>query len=146
MSQLWGRDDCISNEAEDFYSIALDRIRHFMLVLGVAGTVTVWAVLGWKLGLGVLVGSAIAYANFHWLKQVVTALADRVTNTGSVPSGGGMVLLFLLRYGLLAIVANAIFVSSPASLNGFFGGLFLAVAAILCEAGYEVYTALRREF
>ena len=135
----------ISN-AEHFYSGALGRIRQFMLVLGAAATVIAWALLGWRMGLGVLAGSAIAYVNFHWLKQVVAALAERVTLTGRAESGGRVAARFLLRYVLLALAAYAIFTSSPASLNGFFGGLFLAVAAILCEAGYEVYAALRRGF
>jgi hypothetical protein len=134
------------SDAEHFYSGALGRIRQFMLVLGAAATVVVWSVLGWRIGLGVLAGSAIAYVNFHWLEQVIGALADRVTRTGRAQSGGGVAARFVLRYVLLAFAAYAIFASSPASLNGFLGGLFLAVAAILCEAGYEVYTALRRGF
>jgi hypothetical protein len=36
--------------------------------------------------------------------------------------------------------------SSRESLYGFLGGLFLAVAAILCEAVYELFVALRRGF
>ena len=134
------------SDAEHFYCGALGRIRQFMLVLGAAATVIVWTVLGWRIGLGVLAGSAIAYVNFHWLKQVVAALADRVTRSGQPQSGGGVAARFVLRYVLLALAAYAIFTSSPASLNGFLGGLFLAVAAILCEAGYEVYAALRRGF
>jgi len=133
-------------EAEDFYSGALSRIRHFMLILGAAATGTVWVMLGWQVGLGVFVGSAIAYANFYWLKQAVTALADRVTRTGRGQSGTMVALRFLLRYVLLALMAYVIFTTSPASLNGFLGGLFLAVAAILCEAAYELYVALRRGF
>ena len=58
------------SDAEHFYSGALGRIRQFMLVLGVAATVIVSTALGWRIGLGVLAGSAIAYVNFHWLKQV----------------------------------------------------------------------------
>ncbi len=131
-------------DAEPFYSGALGRIRGFMLVLGAAATVSAWAALGWQMGLGVLVGSTIAYVNFHWLKQVVGVLADRATRSGRAQPGGMVAFRFLLRYVLLAVVAYAIFTSSPASLNGFFGGLFLAVAAILCEAGYELYVALRR--
>ena len=42
----------------------------------------------------------------------------------------------LAAYGILTV--------SPASLYGLLAGLFLPVAAIACEAAYEVYVALAR--
>ena len=53
-------------------------------------------------------------------------------------------LRFLLRYALMGIAAYVIFTVSPASLYGLFAGLFLPVAAIACEAAYEVYVAIVR--
>jgi small-conductance mechanosensitive channel len=140
------REGAMISDAEHFYSGALDRIRRFMLVLGASATLVALAALGWKMAVGVLLGSVAAYVNFHWLKQVVAALADRVSRTGRAQAGLPVAVRFLLRYVLLALGAYAIFTSSPASLDGFLGGLFLAVAAILCEAGYEVYVALRHGF
>jgi hypothetical protein len=43
----------------------------------------------------------------------------------------------------MALAAYAIFKFSPASLYGLFAGLFLPVGAIMCEAAYELYAALR---
>ena len=51
---------------------------------------------------------------------------------------------FVLRYLAVACAAYVILTSYPASLYGFLVGLFLPVAAILCEAAYELYTALAR--
>ena len=130
--------------AEKFYSGAMDRIRRFMASIGVIATVVVWVALGWKIGLGLALGCLIAWVNFYWLKQAVSALADRVTSTGRRQSGGGVVARFLLRYALIALGAYAIFRVSRDSLYGLLGGLFLTVAAILCEAVYEVAIALRR--
>ncbi len=116
-----------------------------MLLLGMVATVAVAITFGWLMGAGVLAGSALACVNFHWLEQGVSALADRATgSSGAARSGGGIVARFLLRYFLIALAAYAIFRISPAALYGFLGGLFLAVAAILCEAVYEAYVALRR--
>ena len=84
----------------------------------------------------------VAYLNFYWLKQVVTALADRATQSGQAHSSRGVVLRFLLRYVLMALGAYVIFTVSPASLYGLFAGLFLPVAAIACEAAYETWVAL----
>lgn len=132
--------------ADKFYEGALGRIRRFMLVLGPAATVIVWHFYGGKAALGVLLGAVIAYANFHWLEQAVSALADRVTQSGQRQSSRGIVARFLLRYFLIVIGAYAIFKISVAALYGLLGGLFLTVAAILCEAVYETYIALRRGF
>ncbi len=129
---------------ETFYSGALDRIRLFMIALGLALSAAAWGKFGRWAALGFLLGCAIAYLNFHWLKTVVRALADRVTDTGKRQSGAGIVLRFLLRYMLLGVAAYAILTSFPASLRGLFAGLFLPVGAIACELLYEAYAALAR--
>jgi hypothetical protein len=130
--------------SESFYGGALERISRFMKVLTVVLGVAGWWYYGWRLALGFLCGCAVAYLNFHWLKRVVAALADRATGSGQRPSSGGMVLRFLLRYVLMALGAYVIFTISPASLYGLFAGLFLPVAAIACEAAYEGWAALAR--
>jgi hypothetical protein len=130
--------------AEQFYSGALDRIRRFMAGIGLVATIVVGFVFGWKVGVGLALGCAIAWVNFYWLKQAVSALADRVTTTGRAQSGSGVVARFLLRYALIALGAYVIFRVSKESLYGLLGGLFLTVAAIVCEAVYEVVISIRR--
>jgi hypothetical protein len=130
--------------SEAFYSGALVRISRFMLVLAAALTAAAWWRYGWRIALGFLCGSAVAYLNFHWLKRVVSALADRATQPGQVHSSRGVVLRFLLRYVLMGLGAYVIFTVCPASLYGLFAGLFLPVAAIACEAAYEMWVALAR--
>jgi hypothetical protein len=130
---------------DDFYSGSLDRIRRFMLVLGLVLTVVALWRFGLRPALGFFTGCAISYLNFHWLKSGVSGLADRATQTGKKQSGKGLILRFLLRYVLLAAAAYAIITSFPASLRGLFVGLFLPVAAIVCEAVYEAYAAATRE-
>jgi len=135
--------------AERFYGLALERIKTFMLLIGAAATVVVWAVLGWQYGIGVLLGCVLAWVNFHWLTQAVTALADGIAAAPTVEavrrrSGRAIVSRFLLRYALIVLAAYVIFRVSKPSLYGLLGGLFLTVAAILCEAVFEAYVALRR--
>ncbi len=115
-----------------------------MLVLAPIATVALGAGIGWRTAAGFLIGCAIAYVNFHWLEKGVNALADRVTQAGRSVSSRGLVARFLLRYLLIALAAYVIFRVSVAGLYGLLAGLFLPVAAIFCEAGYEVYVALRR--
>lgn len=131
--------------SESFYARAVARIPRFMLLLAVILSTAAWLRFGWKIALGFACGCAIAYLNFHWLERVVSALADRATQSGYPQSSGGVVFRFLMRYFLMALAAYAIFSVSPASLYGLFAGLFLPVAAIACEAAYEIYAAVARK-
>ncbi len=133
-----------STAADAFYEGALNRITWLIPILSVGAVAVGEALYGWHTALGLVCGCAIAYVNFHWLKRVVTALADKATQSGKTQSGKGVVLRFLLRYFLMGGAAYAIFTVSPASLNGLFVGLFVPVAAIACETAYEVFAALAR--
>jgi hypothetical protein len=134
----------ISGLANDFYSRALERIHKFMLVLGFAALVTATIILGWRIGLGFAVGGAVSFLNFYWLKKVVAGVAAATVESGTPASSRGVVHRFLLRYFLMAMAAFVILTVSRESLYGFFTGLFLPVAAMLCEAGYEAYAVLIR--
>jgi small-conductance mechanosensitive channel len=133
-----------ASNSEAFYAAALLRIRRFMMAVAFLLSGGAWVRFGWRVALGFAIGCAIAYINFHWLKRVVSALADKVTATGQPQSSTGIVLRFLLRYVLMALAAYAIFTSSSASLYGLFAGLFLPAGGIACEAAYEVYAAVAR--
>jgi hypothetical protein len=131
-----------SETGGDFYSQAVERIQKFMLVIGAAALVTAFVYVGWRIGIGFALGAAISYLNFHWLKKVVAGIADLTISSGTAASGRGVVHRFLLRYFLMALVAFAILTVSRESLYGLFAGLFLPVAAILCECAYDVYVVL----
>jgi small-conductance mechanosensitive channel len=131
-------------DAERFYTGALDRIRRFMAVIAPPATAFGWWKFGARAAAGFALGCLIAYINFHWLKRVISGFVDRAAGTTTSQSSDGIVFRFLLRYILMAVGAYVILTVSPASLNGLLAGLFLPVAAILCEAGYEVYAALIR--
>jgi ATP synthase I chain len=130
--------------SDDFYSGALTRIRNFMLMLAPIFSIAAAWKFGWRPALGFLLGCVIAYLNFHWLKNGISGLADRVTDSGKPQSSKGIVARFLLRYALLGGAAYAILTSFPASLRGLFAGLFLPVGAIVCEAAYELYVGIAR--
>jgi hypothetical protein len=130
--------------AERFYSGALTRIRRFMAVLSPIIVLMAWWKFGVRSAAGLAVGCLIAYVNFYWLKRVITGFVDRASGSAHTQSGEGIVWRFVFRYVLMAIGAYVILTVSPASLNGLLAGLFLPVAAIACEAAYELYAALAR--
>jgi len=125
--------------ADDFYSRVLERIQRITIVLGVAALAMAWGYFGWRIGLGFALGGCVAYVNFYWLKKVVAGIAKLTIQSGTPASSRGIVHRFLLRYFLMAVVAFVILTVSRESLYGLFAGLFLPVAAILCEAAYETY-------
>ncbi len=130
--------------AEQFYSGALHRIGYFMAALALLLAAVAWWRFGLRPTVGFGFGCGIAYLNFHWLKRVIAGFVDRATGAATSQSGTGIVFRFLLRYILMALGAYVILTVSPASLNGLLAGLFLPVAAIICEALYELYAALVR--
>jgi len=136
--------DQAAADAEAFYAGAAVRIPRFMIALALGLSPVAWWRFGGRMALGFLCGCAIAYFNFRWLEKVVSALADRATQSEYRQSSSGIVFRFLFRYFLMALAAYAIFSVSRASLAGLFAGLFLPVAGIACEAAYELCGALFR--
>jgi hypothetical protein len=130
--------------AEHFYSGALPRISRLMAMVAPLLVAGCWFRFGPRPALGFAFGCVIASVNFHWLKRVIAGFVDRATGTATAETGQAIVFRFLLRYILMALGAYVILTVSPASLNGLLAGLFLPVAAIVCEAAYEVYAALSR--
>jgi hypothetical protein len=134
-----------SPEAESFYSRAMPRMLRTMLIVSVLLLGPVFWFYGWAGMIGVAAGSAVSYVNFRALASGVEGLTDRIVNQQSKEKGRVIVFRFLVRYGLVAIVAYAIFESSAVAFRGFLWGLCLPVAAMMVEAGVEAYVAFRRE-
>lgn len=131
--------------AEDFYRSVLRRLFLAMTALVLVLTPAVWIRYRAEQAFGFLLGSAVAIANFYWLRRTVEALGHAFEATGRKPSGARVITRFLLRYVLIALTAYAILKRSPASMYGLIAGLSLPVAAILIEAVYETCRALRAE-
>lgn len=80
------------------------------------------------------------------MNKAVQSLASRIVDSGQPVSGFTLVSGFFLRYLLAGIVAYVIFTSSSRAFRGFLFGLCTPVAAMLVEAGFEAYVALRRGY
>jgi ATP synthase I chain len=128
------------------FTASLLRMERLIPVLAIVVSVALGVKAGWGVALGFVVGAAVAYVNFRWLKSTVKALADAVTLGGLHASKPSIVLRFLTRFILIAVAAYVIFVSYPVAFHGFLGGLFAPVLAILVEAAYVVYLGVRQGF
>ncbi|HET7871772.1 MAG TPA: ATP synthase subunit I [Terriglobales bacterium] len=132
-------------QADAFYRSVYRRLVGMMLVLAAAVMPVLWIRYRASLALSFLAGSVVAILNFHWLKRTIEAMGEQIVATGAGPSRSSAVGRFMLRYFLIALVAYVILKSSANSLYGLFAGLSLPVAAILIEAAYQLYRALRAE-
>ena len=117
-----------------------------VLILGVVFTLgTAWR-FGAITGLGFAAGACISYFSFRSLNKAVQSLASRIVDAKQPAHGFSLVNGFFLRYLLAGIVAYVIFTSSSQAFRGFLFGLCTPVGALLMEAGYEAYAALRRGY
>jgi hypothetical protein len=128
------------------YARALPRILRVMLVVTVLLLVPAWWIYSWPGAIGFCAGALVSYINFRALTRGVEGLADRIVNRQSREKGRRIVLRFLVRYGLVAAVAYAIFKGSALAFRGFLCALCLPVAAMMIEAGFEVYAAFRADY
>ena len=133
-------------DAAAFAASTFRRIIIYMLGLLMAGAPLLWVRYGGGVALSFMIGGAIALINFYWLKRVLAAMVDAVALSGKKRSAAGIVLRFVLRYVLIGVAAYVIFKSSAMSLYGLCAGLSLPVGAVLIEAAYAIYGALRRGF
>ena len=131
--------------ADAFYSGAERRAMRFMAVLCVLVTGVLWVVYGRVLAFGFVLGCAASALNFLWLKRVVAGFTAAVSGDARRPSGGLLVFRYLVRFALITFAAFVIFKSSRTSGYGFLIGLFVPVAALMCEAAYETWVAVRRK-
>jgi len=138
--------DQSQNPAEEFYSAAYQRILRILVLLLIPLVALLWAVFSHPFALGFLAGGIIAILNFLSLKKLVVAFADQVISTAGERRSSGLVLRFLLRYGLVAVAAYAIFRSSAMAAYGLLAGLAIPALGIMGEAGYELYGWFRRGY
>jgi len=97
---------------DTLYRESESRISSLTLLLGILVAAPVAALHNWRWGLGVLVGSALAWLNFRWLKQGLDALTLAATSQHGnekvrVPLSAYFKALF--RYALIAFVIYVIF-------------------------------------
>jgi hypothetical protein len=132
--------------ADSFFAAAIPRMMRFVLILGAAFAVIAGVRFGWVAAIGFAAGALIAYSSFRALNKAVQSLASRIVDAHQPERGFALVHGFFLRYLLAGGVAYVIFTSSSQAFRGFLFGLCTPVGALLLEAGFEAYAAVRRGY
>jgi hypothetical protein len=112
-------------EADDIFQRTAARVTRTILLVAVIGSLAaLWR--GWSYGGGFAVGAWASWLNFRWLKSFIAGL-------GPGGKASGFILLFALRYLLLAGAAYVILRYSKLSLPAMLAGLFVSLAAVIIE-------------
>ncbi len=129
---------------EERLSGAYRRILRVAIALSVAGTLAAALLFTWQSGLGLAIGSLLAYINFVWLHRGTERLVERIIASNRATAVGEtkprkvrFAFPFPLRYALLIAVAYVILKSYPRLLIGFIVGLILPILAAMGEGIYE---------
>lgn len=135
---------------ERFFAGAYRRIQWTIVGCGALAAAGAWYRYGPRMALGVLLGAALAYINFVWLKSSMLAVSGAYATMGAgteatpppSPPTMRLAIRFFLRYVLAAAIAYAILASSAVSAYGLLAGLLMIVPALLVEAGHEAWRTL----
>src|SRR5579864_1367823 len=128
-------------ESDSIYVAAEHRIEWMTLAFGLAGAVFTLLRWGWRPGAGVALGAALAWLNFRWLKQGVTAFVRASTaqaNSEHARVPVSVYAKFFGRFALLLLVVYVILSRSLLPVAAVLGGLFAVVAAVMIELMWEL--------
>jgi hypothetical protein len=133
-------------ESDAIYVAAERRIEWLTLAFGLAGAALVAVLWGWRAGAGVALGAILAWLNFRWLKQGVTALVNVSAAQSDAPGARvprGTYVKFFGRFALLLLVVYVILSRSLLPAAAVFGGLFAVAAAVMIELMWELVRGSR---
>jgi hypothetical protein len=116
-----------------------DRFQRNMYVFIVIALIVslIWA--GWRMVMGVLLGSVLSLFNKRWLEKSVGAILSRAvaTQSGRVPPLTAS--KFVLRYLIIAVVIIAAVWTGSFHPLGIGIGFAAFVAGVMMEAAYQLY-------
>ena len=123
---------------EERLSGAYRRILRTAVVLSAIGALAAALLVNWQCGLGLAIGSVLAFINFVWLHHGTERLVQRMLAPDKKrPSRIRFAFPFPLRYALIIAVTYVILKSYPRLLVGFLIGLILPILASVGEGIYE---------
>src|SRR5579863_2459909 len=91
------------------FQLSETRISQLTLLIGLVAAIPVAYFRSPRFGVGIFIGSVLAWLNFRWLKQGLDALAAAIVarQKAKVPISTYFKAMF--RYGLIALAAYVIF-------------------------------------
>ncbi len=112
------------------------RILKIMGVIGLFGCVLGTLFISAKFGVGVLVGSMLAFVNYYWLKVSLRKLFDLAAGSGERPRLLG--LKYFARYVVIGAVVAVLYATEAVSVVGLILGIGSFGFAVVFEGLFNI--------
>lgn len=135
------------SESPAFYQAAEKRIERLTLVVGGLAALAAGLLWGARSAAGILLGAALAWLNYRWLKQGLTPLARLAAAQQEAPQikvPASVYWKFAGRYALIAAVLYVIFAYSLLPGVAVLGGLFALAAAVVVELLFQLTQGIKQ--
>ena len=113
------------------------RILVIMAVLGIAGSLAGIVFGSFRFGLGILIGTALAFANYFWLKSSLRKIFS-AAESGERPRM--LAGKYFLRYIILGIVVAVIYATDAVSIVAVIVGLAAFGFAVVVEGIMRMFS------
>ena len=114
------------------------RILVIMAVIGLVGSVAGAIFISGGFGAGVFIGSALAFANYYWLKVSLKKIFDLAAETGEKPRL--LALKYFLRYIVLGTVVAILYATGAVSIVGVILGMGIFGFAVVIEGILRIFS------
>src|ERR1044072_3769814 len=104
-------------------SNTLRRVLLIMAVLLIIGVTVCLFAFGWRETVGLMIGGALSFLNFYWLKASLGKMFGVAAATGAAEPTGLWLLRYNLRFLFLLIMILGIFLTGLVSVAALLAGL-----------------------
>jgi hypothetical protein len=116
-----------------------ERILRIMAILGVAGGIAGFAFRSFDFGLGILIGTALAFVNYYWLKSSLRTIFA-AAESGEKPRM--LAGKYFVRYIVLAIVVAIIYITGIVPIVALILGLAAFGFAVVVEGFIRIFSTI----
>jgi hypothetical protein len=117
----------------------LSRILVIMAILLVAAIIASLIYFSWRETAGLVIGGALSFLNFYWLKASLGKMLGVAAATGTTEPTSIWLLRYNLRFLALLIVVMGVALTGIASVAGLFAGLLSLAMAIVVEGFIQLF-------
>ena len=128
-------------QTPDWFHRVQRRIAALTLALGAIAAIIVAAAATWRWGIGILLGTALAWVNFLWLEQGLEAISRLAQAQSGAPKPRVSLWVWIKvfsRYGLIAILLYTAWGFLHIPVVSMLAGLCALGAAVMAEGLYEI--------
>ena len=130
----------VTTDSKSIMPISHTRILAIMAVLSLMGTISGFAFVSAKFGLGVLAGSILAFVNYYWLKVSLRKVFDGAAEAGEKPRLNA--LRYFMRYAILACVVAALYATGAVDVMALILGMAGFGFAVVIEGFLRIFTGI----